>query len=374
MKQSNLPRQDAKEFIHEYLNLLKTRKFLVYRSSKLQKISPPTPDYFILELTNKCNLNCIHCRVSANESQGKTLTKSEWMHVIDSITQLGVRAVGLSGGEPLLRTDFWEIASYAHKKGLLVGLVTNGLLVEPSDIEHIKKYHVDVQISLDGSNPRYHNLIRNCDSCFEQVLPKLELLAENQIPFTLAAVATAETYKDLPNLLQLAEELGAKSFRVQPFFPAGRGMIHRDRLDLTPEMTKYISEFLLEAAKTSPIEVGGFYFQFILDPDPATINQPCEDGSCAAGTGFAGITHDGYVYPCSHIWALSEDNVRDRPLPEIWVNSRLFNFFRSLKKIDSNISCQNCSFFSSCKGGCKAMNILDGDLSARDYHCWFYSK
>jgi radical SAM protein with 4Fe4S-binding SPASM domain len=151
-------------------------------------------------------------------------------------------------------------------------------------------------------------------------------------------------------------------------------MIHRDRLDLTPEMTKYISEFLLEAAKTSPIEVGGFYFQFILDPDPATINQPCEDGSCAAGTGFAGITHDGYVYPCSHIWALSEDNVRDKTLPEIWVNSRLFNFFRSLKKIDSNISCQNCSFFSSCKGGCKAMNILDGDLSARDYHCWLYSK
>jgi radical SAM protein with 4Fe4S-binding SPASM domain len=370
MRQSQVTRHEAKEFVNEYVDILEKNQFIVYRRSKLLKVNPPTPDYFILELTNKCNLNCIHCSVSANESHGKDLTKNEWMHVIDSITQLDVRAVGLSGGEPLLRKDFWDIAAYAYTKGLLVGLVTNGLLIEARDIDLIKKYNIDVQVSLDGSNPRYHNMIRNCDLCFEQVIKKLQLLKENNISFTLAAVATAENYKDLPDLLQLAENLGAKSFRVQPFFPAGRGIIHRSRLDISPEITKYISSFLLEAAKTSQIEVGGFYFQFVLDPDPSTINQPCEDGSCSAGSGFAGITHDGYVYPCSHIWSLSQDNIREKSLPEVWLNSRLFNFFRSLKKIDSGISCQNCRFFSSCKGGCKAMNILDGDLSARDYHCW----
>lgn len=116
--------------------------------------------------------------------------------------------------------------------------------------------------------------------------------------------------------------------------------------------------------------MGGFYFQFILDGKPYTVTQPCEDGSCSAGIGFAGITHDGYVYPCSHIWAASEDNVLEKPLQEIWANSRLFNFFRSLKKADTSPVCQACSYFSQCKGGCKAMNILDGDLSEKDYHCW----
>jgi len=283
---------------------------------------------------------------------------------------MGVRAVGLSGGEPLLREDFWKIASHARTRGLLVGLVTNGLLIGERDIELIKRYGVDVQISLDGSKPKYHNLIRNCDSCFEKVLEQLVKLKENEIPFTVAAVATAETYHDLPALLRLAESLGAKSFRVQPFFPSGRGMAHRERLDLTPETTRYVSRFLLEAAKKSPIEVGGFYFQFILEENPSTITQPCEDGSCSAGTGFAGITHDGYVYPCSHIWAISEDNVLDKPLTEIWANSRLFNFFRSLKRVDTSPICQACGYYSKCKGGCKAMNILDGDLSEKDYHCW----
>jgi len=283
---------------------------------------------------------------------------------------MGVRAVGLSGGEPLLREDFWKIASHARTRGLLVGLVTNGLLIGERDIELIKRYGVDVQISLDGSKPKYHNLIRNCDSCFEKVLEQLVKLKENEIPFTVAAVATAETYHDLPALLSLAESLGAKSFRVQPFFPSGRGMAHRERLDLTPETTRYVSRFLLEAAKKSPIEVGGFYFQFILEENPSTITQPCEDGSCSAGTGFAGITHDGYVYPCSHIWAISEDNVLDKPLTEIWANSRLFNFFRSLKRVDTSPICQACGYYSKCKGGCKAMNILDGDLSEKDYHCW----
>lgn len=72
--------------------------------------------------------------------------------------------------------------------------------------------------------------------------------------------------------------------------------------------------FFVEA-KRSGIELGGFYFQFVLDPDVKTVDQPCEDGSCSAGYSFAGVTHDGYVYLCSHLWQLAEDNVRQRRFP-----------------------------------------------------------
>jgi radical SAM protein with 4Fe4S-binding SPASM domain len=67
---------------------------------------------------------------------------------------------------------------------------------------------------------------------------------------------------------------------------------------------------------------------------------------------------------------LAEDNVRQKPLPWIWENSRLFNFFRSLRRGDVNDLCQKCIYFAKCKGRCKAMNILDGRFSEPDSHCW----
>jgi radical SAM protein with 4Fe4S-binding SPASM domain len=285
---------------------------------------------------------------------------------------MGVEAVGLSGGEPLLREDVFDLANHALNQGLLVGLVTNGLLLNKGIIEKIKK--LDVQISLDGSRPQYHDKIRNQEGSFEKLLEKVRLLREEGIKFTVAAVATAHNYKDLPDLLRLSEKIGAKSFRVQPFFPVGRGSLHREELDLDQSMTKYISSYLLEAKEASEIEVGGFYFQFALHSEPPTITQPCEDGACSAGYNFAGITHDGYVYPCSHIWQLAEDNIRDKPFPWIWENSRIFNFFRSLQRADTSTICQNCIYFSKCKGGCKAMNILDGHFREPDRHCWLVAR
>jgi radical SAM protein with 4Fe4S-binding SPASM domain len=372
--QFNISTNEATEAVNSFLKELEKTSQLVYRSSKVIPVNPPVPDYLILEITNKCNLNCIHCSVNANERYSQELTTEEWNRVISEASIMGVRAIGLSGGEPLMRPDFWKIAEHAVGKGLLVGLVSNGLLINEKNIYKIKELNIDVQISLDSSRPEYHNWIRSCDNCFEAVKEKLLLLKDHGVGFTLAGVATSKTYRDLPLLLEYAETVGAKSFRIQPFFPVGRGKLHRNELDLDHEMTKYISDFLLKAAKTSSIEVGGFYFQFALEPNSIVVDQSCEDGSCAAGIGFAGITHDGYMYPCSHIWQLSEDNVKEKPLAEIWVNSRLFNFFRSLKKKDTSKICQECNYFSSCKGGCKAMNILDGNFSSPDYHCWLANK
>jgi radical SAM protein with 4Fe4S-binding SPASM domain len=361
---------EASEAVREFIGSLERRNQLILRSSKVQKVEAPPPDYLILELTNRCNLNCIHCSVCANDKPGQVLTTTEWKDLITAASTMGVRAVGLSGGEPMLRKDLFEIASHATRLGLLVGLVTNGLLIDEENVMEIKRLNLDVQVSLDGSTPTIHDRVRARHGCFEETMERLEILKRHGVDFTLAGVATALTYRDLPQLLRLAERVGAKSFRVQPFFPVGRGRLHREELDLDPEMTRYVSSFLLEAADSSEIKVGGFYFQFALDPEPQTDILPCEDGSCAAGTGFAGITHDGYIYPCSHIWQLSEDNVREKPLSVIWRDSRIFNFFRSLRREDVNVGCQSCSFFAKCRGGCKAMNILDGDFSARDYHCW----
>jgi radical SAM protein with 4Fe4S-binding SPASM domain len=361
---------EARGTVYDFISSLQEKRQLVFRTSKIRKVKVPPPKYLVLEITNRCNLNCIHCSVRANERLENELTTTEWKNLLTTLAEMSVEAVGLSGGEPLLREDVFDLANHALNHGLLVGLVTNGLLLNRGIIEKIKKMNLDVQISLDGSRPQYHDKIRNQEGSFEKLLEKVRLLREEEIKFTVAAVATAHNYKDLPDLLRLSEKIGANSFRVQPFFPVGRGSLHREELDLDQSMTKFISSYLLEAKEASEIEVGGFYFQFALNSEPPAITQPCEDGACSAGYNFAGITHDGYAYPCSHIWQLAEDNIRDKPFPWIWENSRIFNFFRSLQRADTSTICQNCIYFSKCKGGCKAMNILDGHFREPDRHCW----
>ena len=234
----------------------------------------------------------------------------------------------------------------------------------------IKKLGIDVQLSLDGSKPELHDKIRGQEGCFEGLMEKIRLLKKHEVDFTAAAVATSLNYDDMQELVNLAERIGAKSLRVQSFLPVGRGRRYRDELDLTPDMTRQITESLLKASKTAKIEVSGFYFQFALESNPENIAQPCEDGSCSAGYNFAGITETGYVYPCSHIWQLAEDNIRESPFSWIWENSRIFNFFRSLRREDVATVCQKCDFFAKCRGGCKAMNILDGRFQEPDKHCW----
>jgi len=126
----------------------------------------------------------------------------------------------------------------------------------------------------------------------------------------------------------------------------------------------------MRASKQTRMQVGGFYFQFLLDSDPAATSEPCKDASCSGGYDFAGITPEGFVYPCSHIWQLGDDNVREEPFAWIWQNSRMLNFFRSLRREDVNDTCQLCKFFSKCLGGCRAMNLLQGNVFAPDSHCW----
>ena len=361
---------EARGTVYDFISSLQERRQLVFRTSKIRKVEVPPPKYLVLEITNRCNLNCIHCSVRANERPDGELTTAEWKSLMTTLAEMGVEAVGLSGGEPLLREDVFDLAEHALNQGLLVGLVTNGLLLDRGIAEKIKKLDLDVQISLDGSRPRYHEKNRDQIGSFEKLLEKVRLLREEGIKFTVAAVASAHNYRDLPDLLRLSEDIGAKSFRVQPFFPVGRGSLHREELDLDHSMTRFISSYLIEAKEASEIEVGGFYFQFVLEPEPPAIAQPCEDGACSAGYNFAGVTHDGYTYPCSHIWQLAEDNIRDKPFPWIWENSRIFNFFRSLQRVDTSKTCQGCIYFSKCKGGCKAMNILDGHFRETDRHCW----
>lgn len=138
-EQYKIKETEAAEAVIDFVSVLEDRRQLVWRATKVQKVDVPPHNYLILEVTNKCNLSCIHCSVEANERKGEELTGKEWKNLIDSIAIMGVEAVGLSGGEPLLRGDIFELAEYAINKGLLVGLPTNGLLLNEENIHDYKE-------------------------------------------------------------------------------------------------------------------------------------------------------------------------------------------------------------------------------------------
>ena len=365
---------EAKKAIEEFLSILEKDRLLIWRTSKVETISVPPPKFLILEVTNRCNLNCIHCSVCANEGKRSELTTKEWTTVIADAASMGTQALGLSGGEPLLRKDIFEIAAQGTSRGLQVGLVTNGLLLNSERIAKIKHLGLSVQVSLDGSKPWIHDKIRDSPGCFKKLMSKLELLKKEEVNLTIATVATKQNYYDLPELLNLSESLGASAFRVQPFFPVGRGSRYKNDLDLDSKDTKEISMFLKEACKHTKMQTSGFYFQFLLDQEEVSDAVAGQDAACSGGYDFAGITPEGFVYPCSHVWQLGSDNVRDQPFPWIWQNSRLLNFFRSIKKADINSFCSECRFFTKCLGGCRAMNLINVRIFDPDSHCWLANK
>ena len=114
---------EARRTVYDFISSLQERRQLVFRTSKIRNVKVPPPKYLILEITNRCNLNCIHCSVRANERLDDELTTAEWKNLITDLAEMGVEAVGLSGGEPLLREDVFDLAEHALNQGLLVGPV-----------------------------------------------------------------------------------------------------------------------------------------------------------------------------------------------------------------------------------------------------------
>ena len=170
------------------------------------------PKWIAWEITGRCNLHCIHCRSSSDDSkEAGEYTGSEARGLIDQLADYASPVLVLSGGEPLLREDCFELARYGTGKGLRMCLATNGTLVDEGVCQEIRASGIRmVSLSLDGSRPEIHDDFRQQTGAFEGVMRAASHFRRFEIPFLVNSSFTKRNQEDIENVYRLAKELGAK--------------------------------------------------------------------------------------------------------------------------------------------------------------------
>lgn len=330
------------------------------------------PKWLAWEITGKCNLNCIHCRSSSSmgSDQGD-FTFEEAKTLIDEITSFAKPVVVLSGGEPLLREDVFEIASYGTSKGLRMALATNGSLVDDDVCSRIKESGIRiVSLSLDGSTASIHDDFRKQPGAFQGTLRAAECFREHNIEFLVNSSFTKRNQKDIPNVYRLAKDIGAVAWYMFMIVPMGRGeelmaeLISKEDYD---EILKWHFDMeLQEKEMLVRPTCAPHYYRIVQQEaeargiDFARRNLKFGTGGskgCIAAQSIAFIGSRGDVQPCSYFPKVA-GNLKEQSFREIWESSRIFQDLRSFK--DYKGRCGSCEYLGVC-GGCRARAFAVSD-------------
>jgi len=345
-----------------------------------------TPKWLAWEVTRRCNLKCVHCR-SSSELEVKEhpdFPFDEAKRILDDISDYAKPVVVLSGGEPLLREDVFEIASYGTGKGLRMCLATNGTLVTQEVCAKIKDAGIRmVSLSLDGSTARVHDDFRCQPGAFAGTINAAKLFREHEIPFLINSSFTRRNQEEIPRVYKLAKELGATAWYMFMIVPTGRGQEIMDEL-IPPEEYEKLLEWHYEMEKEED--------ELLVRPTCApqyyrvVLQKSKEEGvrfkrrslkfstggskGCLAGQLIALIDVDENVLPCSY-FPKAAGNLRRQSFKEIWENSELFRDLRDFSKYKGN--CGVCEYVNVC-GGCRARAYaVTGDYLGPEPFCGYES-
>jgi len=316
-----------------------------------------------LEVTAACNLKCTHCFAGELPRREAPLTLEELDKLFASMANMGTFRLGLTGGEPLLRPDLFDIIDLATAHGLHPCITTNGLLITEEIAEKFaQRQLVWLNVSLEGASTETNDLIRG-KGTFERVIKRLSLLSKHA-RFTLAFTIMKSNLQEMEACAELAREVGAHTAVFRPLYPAGIALHH---LELMPTFAEYNNALNL----LSQIPDNNAYEFCSIDPfSPQTRQEKqstiYDNSGCGAGNSVCSISISGDVNPCSF---LGNDfvaaNIRERSFEEIWHNSRQFRDMRANGSLTS--SCSDCEGSEGFNGGCRARALVfNGSAYAAD--------
>ena len=350
----------------------------------------PSGPVVIWNLIRRCNLACMHCySISADVDFPGELGTEDVMRVMDDLTAFGVPALILSGGEPLLRRDIFEIAARAKRMGFYTALSTNGTLIDAPLARRIGETGFDyVGISLDGIEAT-HDRFRRQQGAFARSLAALRLCRDLDIKVGVRFTLTQDNAADLPRLLDLVEAERIDRFYLSHLNYAGRGNVNRKR-DAHFQVTRAALDLLFARAWDAARR--GVVKDFVTgnnDADAAYLlmwarrNLPDLDeprlravlaawGGNSSGVNVANIDNLGNVHPDTMWWDCTLGNVRSRPFSAIWKDTR-HPIMAGLKERPRRVKgrCAGCAYFDVCGGNTRvrAMKVT-GDPWAEDPGCY----
>ena len=393
-----------------------------------------SPRLIFWEVTKGCNLRCIHCRASATElSSPSDLTTGIALRIIDQIAAAGNPILVLSGGEPLYRSDIFQLARYATDRGLRVALATNGTLVTREVARMIVDSGVRrVSISLDGADALTHDTFRGIPGAFDAAVQGLRNLKALGMSVQINMTIARHNARQLPQVLELAKRLGADALHTFLLVPVGCGVDIAAEQMVAPEEYEEMLNWFYDRSLEGGIELKAtcapHYFRVVRQrraeerrgmngerkpvpaaeerPIPGTIGStemamPGSTGviihssaaartghphgahsghpgdmnamtkGCLAGTGVCFVSHEGEVYPCGYLPVLAGD-LRRQTFVEIWEKSLVFEQLRDTGNLKGKCGC--CEFRNICMG-CRARAFAaTGDFLDEEPFCIYQPR
>lgn len=347
----------------------------------------------IWNLIRRCNLTCKHCYAqSADHDYAGELSTDEVYQVMDDLKEARVPVLILSGGEPLLRSDIFEIANRAKAQGFYTSLSTNGTLIDEAMADRVASVGFDyVGISLDGLKAT-HDKFRRLDGAFERSLAGIRHLHARGIKTGLRFTMTALNAHDFPALLALMREEQVQKFYFSHLNYAGRGNTHRGK-DAQHLATRAAMDLLFERALNSALEGrdeefvtgnndadGPYLLLWLKEKHPALFQTLGADirrrlvawGGNSSGMNVANIDNLGHVHPDTMWWHHDLGSVRERAFSEIW-NDTSDPLMAGLKARPRQVQgrCSGCRYFDICGGNTRVRaQQLTGNPWAEDPGCY----
>ncbi len=334
------------------------------------------------ETTRRCNLKCVHCRSSSEikVDNHPDFSLEEAKRVLDDIHSYANPVMVLSGGEPLLRDDLFDIADYGTSLELRMCIATNGTLVNEETCRNMKATGIKmVSLSLDGASSTIHDDFRPQPGAFEGTMNAIRLFNEHKIPFLINSSFTKRNKKEAPKIYELVKKLGATAWYLFMIVPTGRG--EEIRKELIPESEyedilnwHYDMETEEQDLLVRPTCAPQYYRIVMQRSKEAGTKfkrrslKFSTGGSkgCLAGQLICLIDVDGNVLPCSY-FPKPAGNIREQSFQDIWENSKLFLELRDFKGYKDN--CGRCEYVNVC-GGCRARAYaMTGDYLAQEPFC-----
>ena len=362
-RQSGEPREEVAEGVQTFLETLCEKGVVTMRSTPLEaeckrvknvKVNHPIETAQI-EITNKCNLSCTHCINDSGAPLPDELTTEEIFSTIDELSSLGVHTLVISGGEPLLHPNLFEIVKYARKAPMTVTIFTNGILITEETIRKFVESGVTrFSVSIDSMNEHTHDAFRGQEGTLKKTLKGINLLKEAGFSVRLSVSVIQMNKRDIVDVLKYFKEQNFTDYLVGPVVYSGRGL---DNVVITPE--EYYDVCVEQ-------------FTYLKEEFPEGISRiyPRETQGCGIASDRIGIKADGTILPCPGCTKeMGIGNVRTCDLKELWDKDKTVKMLRNIR-VEEDTRCSGCRYLAFCGGCVVNAFVLEKEFRCHDpYNC-----
>lgn len=352
--------ENLEKEICSILDVLQKRDIVAMKPAPAEKkilAKKITATHFVeqaqIEITNRCNLSCLHCYNMSGDPHPNELTTDEIFSAIDALSSMGVHTITFSGGEPLLHPDIFHIVKYARKKPMTVAIFTNGTLITEKYIKKFKELGVaQFAVSVDSINPQSHDTLRGKKWALKKTLQSINMLNTAGFPVRISLSVCQLNKNEIVDTIQYFRSHGIVDYQMAEVNYSGRGI---DWVAISPEEYHQVLKDELLFKKEC-----GIANEFPLK----------SSGGCGIGENMIYIKFDGTILPCHACHKkMGVGNIRNVNLESFWDTNDTLENLRNMRA-ENDPTCKECTYLAFCDGCIANAFVLEGNIRCYDpYAC-----